>query len=132
MIVNIINKLFEHSNHYLEIRYDKNLPILGFSFIEKNIHGQFIPVIIINLDLIPNNESVMAHILSHEWGHHILKHIKLNPIKETQEEIQKKEIEADKYAVSFCKKYKYNIDDIEKFLTIHPCGNLDRIKILHG
>lgn len=130
MIVNIINKLFEHSNHHIELRYDKNLPIPGFSFVEKNIYGQFIPIIVINLDLIPNNDSILAHVLSHEWGHHVLKHIKLIPIKETKEEINKKEIEADKYAASFCKKYNYNIDDIEKFLNQHPCDDLDRIKIL--
>ena len=132
MLVNVINKLFEHSNHHIEIRYDKMLPMVGLSFIEKSIHGKLIPVILINLDLIPTNESVIAHILSHEWAHHVLRHISLNPEKESKEEIITKEKQADEYASSFCRKFKYNLDDIERFINQCPIVDFDRIKILRN
>ena len=135
MLVNILNKLYEYSNHYIEVRQDKNLPMPGFSTVEKNIHGQYVPLILINLDLIPNNESVMAHIISHEWGHHVSGHISIVPNeKEMRDDNlrQQKEVEADKYAAEFIKEYFYNLGDIEKFIRQHPIDLENRLSILYS
>ena len=136
MLVNILNKLFEYSNHYIQVRNERTLQMPGFSMIEKDIHGQYIPVILINLDLIPNNESVLAHVLSHEWGHQVLKHIELVPphISQmpNQQQRQEKENEADKFAASFIKEYGYSKNDIEHFMRQNPHDLENRLNILNS
>ena len=136
-IVDILNKLFEYSNCYIEVRNDVNLPMPGFSYIEKDIHGRILPVIILNLLLIPNDSNVLAHIISHEWGHHILRHIEYtstpNVMKQENFAIkQQKENEADKYAANFIKKYSYNKEPIIAFFREHPYQLENRIAILNS
>ena len=136
MLVNILNRLFEYSNRYIEVRADNNLPMPAFSMIEQDIHGRYVPIILINFNLIPKNEDVIAHILSHEWGHHILKHIKLIPPlphnMPSQQERQIKENEADTYAAKFIKEYSYNREPIIKFLHSHPVDLKNRLAILNS
>ena len=134
-ITTILNQLYKYSNTFLNIRNDITLPVPGFSTIEKDLYGRLIPTIIINLSLIPNDENVLAHILSHEWGHHVSKH--LLPIKDdTREYIgydhnrQQKENEADLFAAKFITHYKYNKSAIIDFFKSHPVDIQNRINIL--
>ena len=113
----VIDKLFEHSGNLFEIIYDDNLLMPGMSFVSKDFRGINRYKIIINYNLIKDETiSVIAHILSHEWGHHILKHTIVDPSLLSNNEILEKEIEADTYAYNFIKKYNYNIDDIENYI----------------
>ena len=48
-------------------------------YAEKDLYGRYTPVVLINSKLIPNNINIIAHILSHEWGHHVLRHMELEP-----------------------------------------------------
>ncbi len=132
--IKIANKLFEDSGKYIEVRNDPNLQIPGFSIIEKDIHGRMIPTILINMELIPEDENIFAHILSHEWGHHVMGHIDIfSPEKqllETRVTRQNKENEADLFAAQFIKKYSYDTDNIIAFFREHPHDLDNRIQIL--
>lgn len=113
----IIDNLVNYSGSLFEIIYDNNLYIPGLSLIEKDFRGNNRYKIIINYNLIKNEPiSVIAHILSHEWGHHILKHTYTNPINLTENEKINIELEADTYANNFIKTYNYNKNDILDFL----------------
>ena len=133
-IVNIVNKLFEYSNQYIDIRIDINLPMPGFSTIEKNIYGRFVPIILLNPKVLQEDTNVQAHILGHEWGHHVCKHIGLVPplIKETEEQKQRKEDEADLYAAKFIKEYMYDKKPILEFLKSNPIDYDNRSLILNS
>ena len=99
-INSVIDNLVKHSGNLYEIIYDNNLHIPGLSFIEKDLHGTNRFKIVINLKMIENeNIDVIAHILSHEWGHHMLKHTLKNPILLNEEEKINIELEADTYAI---------------------------------
>ena len=134
MISKILNELFEYSNHYINIREDKDLPYPGFSTIEKDIYGRYIPVILINKQHIPTDDNIFAHVLAHEWGHHVLRHIKHDPppmnLRPSQLEVQKKEHEADEYAAKFVQKYNYNKEIIASFMKKHPFDLDNRLAIL--
>ena len=135
-IVSISNKLYEHSNVWIEIHNDANLRIPGFSLIDKDLYGRYKPMIIINSELIPNDENIIAHILAHEWGHHVLQHIEHCPPPPEKmpnsETRQLKENEADAYAADFVAKYKYDKDAIINFFREHPHDLENRIKILNA
>ena len=130
------HKLFEYSNQYIDVRIDLNLPLPAFSIIEKNIYGRFVPVILINEKIMQENENVIAHIMSHEWGHHVSNHIELIPPSPsempTKEERQEKENEADLYAAKFIKEYMYDRGPIIDFLKKHPADLENRLKILNS
>ena len=138
-IVNVINQLFEYSNHYIEIRNDINLRIPAFSVIEKNIYGRFVPYILINPEIIPDDINIISHILAHEWGHHISKHLKPLDVQEimklkpeSKDDIQKKENEADAYAAIFINKKSLNKDIIISFIKKYsPYDSENRIRILN-
>ena len=116
-IETIIDKLVNHSGHLFEIIYDNKLPMPGMSFIEKDFRGMNRYKVIINYDLIKNEpSSVIAHILSHEWGHHILKHTLVNPSLLSANRISETEIEADTYAYNFIIQNNYNIEDIQNYI----------------
>ena len=134
MLVNIINQLFEYSNHYIEIRTDPALPMPAFSIIEKNIYGRFVPIIIMNDKVLTEEKEVMAHILAHEWGHHVLNHIELvrENNKPSHTERQNKENEADAYAAGFIKEFCYSKEPIKKFLKEHPHDLENRLNILES
>ena len=74
-IVEIANELFEYSNMFVEIRCDRAMPIPGFSLIEEDIHGLLKPVTVLNPELLREDPSVIAHVMAHEWGHHVMGHI---------------------------------------------------------
>ena len=134
-VVQIANRLFEYSNLFVEIRCDVGLPIPGLSLIEQDIHGLFRPIIVLNPTLIPEDENVIAHIISHEWGHHVLRHIERFPSRESSESIQirqQKENEADCYAAKFVKQFRYDLDSIIAFFEEHPIDIENRITILRG
>ena len=115
-----MNKLYEFSNRYIEVRIEKSLPMPGFSTIEKDIYGRFIPLILINPKVLTEDTNVIAHILAHEWGHHKNNHIPLVPPNETEKEtkaqIDEKEDEADLFAAEFIKEYQYDKGPIITFM----------------
>ena len=132
-IVEVANKLFEYSNFFVEIRCDPNMPMPGFSLIEEDIHGLFKPITVINPRVLPDNPSIIAHVMSHEWGHHVLRHIKKAPSIHDIEPIhivKEKEDEADAYAARFVKSNNYDIDSIIAFMREHPIDLENRIQIL--
>ena len=116
MIIEILNRLLEHSNHCIQVREDPNLQIPAFSVIEKDMYGRYIPLILINQKLFPYDKNIYAHILAHEWGHHILKHTSTDPNTLTVNQRDLVELEADKYAFDFINEYKYNIVEITKYI----------------
>tara|TARA_X000000950_G_C13467748_1_gene478538 strand:- start:118 stop:594 length:477 start_codon:yes stop_codon:yes gene_type:complete len=132
-IVKVANQLFELSNTFVELRCDIGMPMLGYSFIEPDIHGLYRPVIVLNPRIIPDDCNVIAHILGHEWGHHVLRHIEPrtpNMAPEGSNRRQEKENEADAYAARFIKTYNYDIDAIISFLREHPFDLENRMQIL--
>lgn len=134
MIVGILNQLLKHSNHCIQVREDPNLHIPAFSVIEKDLFGRYVPLILINQKIIPNNENVYAHILAHEWGHHVLNHILVEPPpihqRPSPSEVQQKENEADLYAAKFIKKHNYDVESICDFMREHPHDLDNRLTIL--
>ena len=77
---NIIQELVEYSGKLFIIKEDNNLRIPAFSLIEYDFRNNPRNVIVINKRLIPEDISIMAHILAHEYGHHIYEHVKINPL----------------------------------------------------
>lgn len=135
MYTQILNQLYEYSNNCINVREDINLQIPAFSTIEKDIYGKYTPIILVNTKLIPNNINIIAHILSHEWGHHVLRHMTIEPPNFNTEEfdaIQEKENEADLYAANFIKEYSYDVDNIKEFMKEHPGDLENRLNILQS
>ena len=82
-----------------------------------------------------NNKSILAHILAHEYGHHIYEHVKINPEFLNPPQLEHIENEADFYALMFIEKYNYNKDEIIKFIadtSINKEISRSRIDILCG
>tara|TARA_Y100000741_G_scaffold221663_1_gene168982 strand:+ start:41 stop:517 length:477 start_codon:yes stop_codon:yes gene_type:complete len=132
-IVKVANQLFEMSNTFVELRCDIAMPMPGFSLIEPDIHGLYRPVIVLNPTIIPDDSNVIAHILGHEWGHHVLRHIEPrgpDTPPEGSNRRQEKENEADAYAARFIKTYDYDTDAIISFLREHPIDFENRMQIL--
>ena len=135
-IINIMNQLFSYSNHYIEVRNDINLNIPAFSVIEKNIYGRYVPYILINPSLIPDDINIIAHIMSHEWGHHLLNHLVPIDIIENmpipnKDDRQEKENEADAYAAKFIDNKNFDKDIIIKFFKQYSLFDYEnRKKIL--
>ena len=125
MLVQVLNQLLEYSRSYIIVKYDFNLQIPGFSYFDVEINDRFVPTIAINPNCYPQEVEVIAHILSHEWGHHVLNHLELpnnetnNEKKQDIEVINKIEDEADRYAAGFIKKYSYNTDNIINYIKKH-------------
>ena len=116
-INSVIDNLIEDSGCLFEIIYDNNLQMPGMSIIIQDKRGVDRYKVIINYNLIKNEPiSVIAHIFSHEWGHHILKHTLSNPTLLSSEKMSNIEIEADIYAYKFIVKYGYNSEDIKNYI----------------
>lgn len=116
-IDSVIDNLVEYSNCLFEIEYDNNLEIPGLSILIIDNRSQLRNKIILNYNLIKNETiSVIAHILAHEWGHHINKHTYIDILKLNDNEKEIIEIEADNYAYNFIKKYNYNINEIIDYI----------------
>lgn len=130
MLTKVLNQLYQHSNIHLDIVMDEKLEMPGYSYIEEDLYGRLKPMLILNPRLIPRDDNVIAHIVAHEWGHHVLKHVFTDPSKISKEEKQKKEDEADKYASEFIKEYTYDIEPIVEYFKRHSPDFRERIQIL--
>ena len=132
----VLDQLVEFSGKLFEIKLDHNLQIPAFSLIENDFRGNPRNRILINDKLIPmNNKSILAHILAHEYGHHIYEHVKIHPGNLNDKQLTHIENEADFYALMFVDKYNYNKDDIIRFIadtSINKECSRTRIDILCG
>ena len=132
----ILDQLVEFTGKLFEIKIDSNLQIPAFSLIDIDFRGNPRNTILINDRLIPmNNKSILAHILAHEYGHHIYEHVKINPEFLNPPQLEHIENEADFYALMFIEKYNYNKDEIIKFIadtSINKEISRSRIDILCG
>ena len=138
----ILDQLVEFTGKLFEIKIDENLQIPAFSLIENDFRGNPRNTILINDRLIPmNNKSILAHILAHEYGHHIYEHVKINPSYLNPQQLEHIENEADFHALMFIEKYNYDKDEIIKFISNTSvnreiaktridilCGNIDIIE----
>jgi Zn-dependent peptidase ImmA (M78 family) len=133
---NIIQELVDYSGKLFIIKEDSNLKMPAFSLIEYDFRRNPRNVIIINRNLIPSDDiSVLAHILAHEYGHHIYEHVKINPRTLNEKQLEQIECEADFYALMFIEKYKYSKNSIIKFMieTTNSISLLKkRIDIING
>lgn len=133
---NIIQELVDYSGKLFFIREDNNLKIPAFSTIEYDFRNNPRNVIVINKKLIPDTDiSVLAHILAHEYGHHIYEHVTINPITLNEAQYMQVECEADFYALMFIEKYKYNKSAITRFMidTTHDSILLKkRLDVING
>ena len=132
----ILEQLVEFTGKLFEIKIDSNLQIPAFSLIDIDFRGNPRNTILINDRLIPmNNKSILAHILSHEYGHHIYEHVKINPGCLNPSQLEHIENEADFHALMFIEKYNYNKDEIIKFIvdtSVNKDISKSRIDILCG
>ena len=126
----ILSKLQVFSNVYINIIIDHNLEIPGLSY--KDEMG--LPIIRINLTKIPVCESTITHVLAHEYGHHVMNHLLDNPRYLSAKELEFREEEADRYAKSFLKDCKLNLEPVEQFIRTVSMNNKvmsQRLKILY-
>lgn len=132
----IIDQLVEFSSKLFEIKIDNSIQLPAFSLIENDFRGNPRNRILINDRLIPmNNKSILAHILSHEYGHHIYNHVKVHPNNLDAKQLEHIENEADFYALMFIDKYNYDKDEIIHFISetsINREMSRNRIDILCG
>lgn len=132
----IIDQLVEFSGKLYEVKIDTKLQIPAFSLLDTDFRGNLRNKILINTNLIPmNNKSILAHILGHEYGHHIYEHIKIYPGDLNPNQLTQVENEADFYALMFIEKYNYDKDEIIKFIsdtTLNKEYCRTRIDILCG
>ena len=132
----ILDQLVEFTGKLFEIKIDSNLQIPAFSLIDIDFRGNPRNTILINDRLIPmNNKSILAHILAHEYGHHIYEHVKINPAFLNSSQLEHIENEADFHALMFIEKYNYNKDEIIRFIadtSINKDISKTRIDILCG
>ena len=132
----ILDQLVEFSGKLFEVKIDQKLHIPAFSLIENDFRGNPRNRILINDRLIPmNNKSIIAHIMAHEYGHHIYEHVKINPGNLNDKQLTHIENEADFYALMFIEKYNYNKDEIIRFIadtSVNKECSRTRIDILCG
>ena len=106
----ILSKLQDFSKVYVNIIIDHNLEMPGLSYIDQ----MGLPIIRVNLTKIPVCETTIAHVLAHEYAHHVLNHVKNNPRYLSIEQLENSEYEADMYAKTFLKEYKYDLELVEQ------------------
>ena len=81
--------------------------------------------------MVPKDRSIAAHILSHEYGHHFMEHVRTESINLSPRERERCEVEADMFAASFISKYEYDKASIIGFIEAHdPAGSEQRKRIL--
>ena len=108
-----LNKLHDYSGTLVSLVVDHYLQIPAVSYMDET----GLSVIRINLTRIPLSESVIAHILAHEYGHHILMHVRTEPYKLSHEELESREDEADIYAAKFIHDQRYAVAPIALFIS---------------
>jgi len=104
MLTNILNKLYEFSNIYIDIIVDNKLKIASCSYIEEDKFGRFKPLIKLNPNLFPRNENILAYILAREWGQHYFKYVLID--QRYLNELEK-EKNVSEFANKFIKIYDY-------------------------
>lgn len=131
MWTDILNQLYEYSNLMLEIREDPSLPIPALSILETNMFGVHKPLVILNPTMVPSDQSIAAHIMAHEYGHHFMEHVRTESINLSPRELERCEVEADMFAAGFISKYDYDKMTIIGFIEAHdPAGSEQRKRIL--
>tara|TARA_B100001996_G_scaffold220965_1_gene169880 strand:+ start:115 stop:582 length:468 start_codon:yes stop_codon:yes gene_type:complete len=132
----ILDQLVEFSGKLYEVKIDNKIQMPAFSLLEPDFRGNLRNKILVNDKLIPmSNMSILAHILAHEYGHHIYEHVKIYPGDLTSEQLAHIENEADFYALTFIEKYNYDKDEIIRFIsdtTLNREYSRTRIDILCG
>ena len=113
LVWTISNELHDYTGKIVNLIVDHYLQIPALSYIDE----MGLNTIRINLSLFPLSESVIAHILSHEYGHHVLKHVDTESYKLDSKELEKREDEADVFAAKFIKNNKYQQEPIEVFIS---------------
>jgi hypothetical protein len=113
LVWTISNELHDYTGKIVNLIVDDYLHIPALSYIDE----LGLNTIRINLSIIPLSESVIAHIMSREYGHHILKHFETESYKLDSEELEKREDEADIFAAKFIKNNKYQQEPIEIFIS---------------
>jgi len=104
---------FVRSSDEIRLVYDDKLEMPALSLLDYD----GIPCIIGNPNLIPKDENLQAHILSHEMGHIINKDIYIDPRTLKRYELYEKECLADEVASEYINKStKYNKDIIIEYL----------------
>lgn len=129
MIDFVINQLCNFTGRNdIKLKYDNCLHIPALSL---NMNNE--SIIVVNKNLIPNNVPVIAHILSHEYGHHIYGHTYINPQLLNKSTIDNFENEADYHAHRFINEYHYDKSAIVRYLYLTKSPNLNtRLDILYG
>ena len=112
----ILEQLVEFSGKLFEIKENNSLQIPALSILETDFRGNLRNKIFVNFNLLPLTEpDILAHVLAHEYGHHIYNHVKINPLSLNQDQLDQAEYEADLYALLFIEKYNYNKKKIINF-----------------
>ena len=113
MVWDTLHELHDYSGVLVSLVVDHYLRIPALSYVDEG----GLPTIRINLALVPLCESVIAHVMAHEYGHHVMKHVHTELYKLTPEELDSREDEADTYAAKFVHDRKYALAPIELFIS---------------
>lgn len=104
---------YVRSPNEIKLVYDDKIQMPALSMLDCD----GFPCIIGNPNLIPEDENIQAHILSHEMGHIINKDIYTDPRLLKRDELYEKECLADEVASEYINKnIKYNKDIIVEYL----------------
>lgn len=109
-------KIFSHNKFDPIVIYDEKIHDIAISYKQ---HNQ--TYIIINLNRLPYNHSVISHIIAHEFGHIFCGHVNENPKTKSPYELQQIEDEADTFASYFISFHPdiHKIDILRFFLRNH-------------
>lgn len=130
-----LNQLYRATGSYVHVRSDRALPMPGYSFLDLDISGRLVPTILINPRIVGGNPSVIAHVLAHEYGHHVLGHVdSASKAAERDEDVDlEREDEADLFASTFVWRHGYDVASIRRFISgLGGSRVTDRLRILYS